>query len=267
MGVYPFHDGHFEDFVPVFESPIKNNVSDAYTDAYTQAFLPQCDALNQASEAATASGDLARASSLYLRTAALYRISRFPIMNSPVKYKAWESQKAVYMKAVQHWTDPITEEMIPHTAASGSDGTSIPVYTRIPSSATSTNRAPTIILINGLDGYRPDNTQRTNEFIKRGWATIIVEVPGTADCPADPSDARSPDRLWDSIFAWMSRKGVFVMGDLVAWGLSTGGFYAVRVAHTHADKLRGSVAQGAGVHYFFGREWLSKVDGHEYPFE
>ena len=189
-----------------------------------------------------------------------------------MKWGAWESQKSVYMKAVQHWTDPIVEELIPHTAASGIegrgvDGSVIPVYTRIPSRASPTNPAPTIILITGLDGYRPDNTQRTNEFIKRGWATIIVEIPGTADCPADPSDPRGPDRLWDIIFAWMAGKGVFDMGNLVAWGLSTGGYYAARVAHTHKGKLKGSVAQGAGVHHFFGREWLDRVDGHEYPFQ
>ena len=28
-----------------------------------------------------------------------------------------------------------------------------------------------------------------------------------------------------------------------------------------------SIAQGAGCHYFFDREWLEKADGHEYPFQ
>lgn len=50
-------------------------------------------------------------------------------------------------------------------------------------------------------------------------------------------------------------------------GLSCGGYYAVRIAHTHKDQLRGSVAQGAGVHRWFERSWLDNVDGHEYPFE
>jgi hypothetical protein len=26
------------------------------------------------------------------------------------------------------------------------------------------------------------------------------------------------------------------------------------------------VGQGAAVHYFFGKEWMDKIDGHEYPF-
>ncbi|KAI9848237.1 MAG: hypothetical protein M1830_007301, partial [Pleopsidium flavum] len=56
------------------------------------------------------------------------------------------------------------------------------------------------------------------------------------------------------------------MTKVVAWGLSTGGYYAVRIAHTHKEKLRGSVAQRAGVHHFFDRQWLKRADDHEYPF-
>ena len=188
-------------------------------------------------------------------------------MNSAVKWKAWEAQKIAYTKAVQGWIDPIVEENIPHDHAIGTDKPTIPVYTRIPSTATPEHRVPTILLITGLDGYRPDNTQRTNEFIKRGWGCVIVEIPGTADCPADPQDPKSPERLWDSILGWMGRKGVFDMDNIVAWGLSCGGYYAVRIAHTHHDRLRGAVAQGAGVHHFFSLEWLDKVDDHEYPFK
>lgn len=188
-------------------------------------------------------------------------------MNSPVKQEAWEAQKASYMKAAGGWTDPIQERLIPHTAASGADGPSIPLYFRVPSTATIENPVPTILLITGLDGYRPDNTQRTYEFLKRGWGCVIAEVPGTADCPADPKDPQSPDRLWDSVLDWMEKEGVFDMGSVVAWGLSTGGYYAARMAHTHEKRLKGAVAHGAGVHHCFDRKWLEKADYHEYPFE
>jgi pimeloyl-ACP methyl ester carboxylesterase len=95
----------------------------------------------------------------------------------------------------------------------------------------------------------------------------VVEIPGTADCPADSADPESPDRLWTSLLEWMAKDGRFDMRRVMVWGLSSGGYYAVRIAHTHKDQLIGTVAQGAGCHYFFDREWLDKVDGHEYPFE
>lgn len=245
---------------------IQNDINDAYSDAYTEAFFPKCTALLDQAASCEAENP-ALASSLYLRVACLYRISRFPIMNSAVKWKAFEAQKSAYLKAVRGWADPVYEESIPHVAAFGADGPSIPVYIRVPSTASPEKRVPTVLLITGLDGYRPDNTQRSYEFVKRGWGCVIAEIPGTADCPADPKDPKSPDRLWDSIFQWMSKKGIFDMSNVVAWGLSTGGYYAVRIAHTHKEKLRGSVAQGAGIHHFFDRHWLERADDHEYPFE
>lgn len=95
----------------------------------------------------------------------------------------------------------------------------------------------------------------------------MVEIPGTADCPADCADPTAPDRLWTSLLDWMAEDGRFDMRRVLVWGLSSGGYYAMRAAHTHAGRLLGCVAQGAGCHYFFDRAWLDKVDGHEYPFE
>jgi hypothetical protein len=51
-GVYPFHDGNFDDFAPIFERLITNDINDQYEDAYTNAFLPTGRRLaKQASEA------------------------------------------------------------------------------------------------------------------------------------------------------------------------------------------------------------------------
>lgn len=204
----------------------------------------------------------------------MYRISRFPYItsfpevSSESKWKAWEAQKNVYMKAATTWDAPMKEVLVPHKARQGADRDTIPVYVRLPAKASGVvgGKVPVVLLITGLDGYRPDNTQRSDEFLARGWASVIAEIPGTADCPADPSDPLSADRLWTSLLDWMEAQGTFDMERVMAWGLSCGGYYAVRIAHTHKERLRGSVAQGAATHFFFGREWIEKADGHEYPF-
>jgi pimeloyl-ACP methyl ester carboxylesterase len=64
----------------------------------------------------------------------------------------------------------------------------------------------------------------------------------------------------------MEKDGRFDMGKILVWGLSSGGYHAVRIAHTHKERLKGVIAQGAGVHEFFDKEWIEKADGHEYPF-
>lgn len=269
--LYPFHDGAFEDFEPVFEQLIAQNVNDGTSIEYTQSFFPVASALEARGDEAAAAQKPQEASDLYLRAACVLRIARFPYVTAfpevscPEKWRAWEWQKSVYMKAGRSWPAPVAEVDIPHARAEGRDRDTIPAYVRVPEAAEG-RPCPAVLLLTGLDGYRPDNTVRCNEFLARGWAAVVVEIPGTADCPADPADPASPDRLWDSVFAWMEQDGRFDMARLLCWGLSAGGYYAIRIAHTHKDRLRGSVAQGAGCHYFFDREWMDKADGHEYPF-
>ncbi len=203
---------------------------------------------------------------LYLRACAVYRIARFPYINSDVKREAYAAQKTAYMKAAALFETPIEDLSIPHTAGTSQDeGKEIPLYIRVPKTASKDKPCPSVILMCGLDGHRPDNTTRSDEFLARGWASIIVDIPGTADCPAARHDATSPDRLWTSILDWMAAQGVYDMRKVMCWGLSAGGHNAVRAAHTHAKRFCGAVGQGAGTHHFFSRAWLEKAKDHEYP--
>ncbi|KAK1461022.1 hypothetical protein CMEL01_15319 [Colletotrichum melonis] len=270
--VYPFHDGQYEDFEPIFEHLIKNNINDGNSTAYTEAFFPIAESLTSKGDEAIMAGNKKEASDLYLRACTVYRIARFPYITAypeiscQVKWKAWEVQKRAYMKAAQSWDCPIDEIDIPHAHAKGGDWKSIPAYVRVPPGASQSKPSPVVILMTGLDGYRPDNTVRSDEFLARGWGSVIVEIPGTADCPADSADPESPDRLWSSVLDWIAADGRFDTSRVMVWGLSSGGYYAIRIAHTHRERLIGSIAQGAGCHYFFDPEWLEKADGHEYPF-
>ncbi|KAI0376949.1 alpha/beta-hydrolase [Hypomontagnella monticulosa] len=277
--VYPFHDGAFEDFEPIFQTLIAQGVNDGSSSEYTDAFIPTARSLEKRGDDAAAKGspeDKIKASNLYLRAACLLRIARFPYLSgfprisNPAKWAAWELQKSIYRKAGALWSSPLSEVMIPHTHAKGRDRDAIPAYVRVPSQSNGKDgktQFPSVILFTGLDGYRPDNTVRCEEFLQRGWAAIVLEIPGTADCPADPADPLSPDRLLDSLFAWMTADGRFDPARVLCWGLSSGGYYAVRAAHTHREKLLGVIAHGAGTHHFFDREWLKHADGHEYPFQ
>ena len=262
--LYPFHDGAFEDFEPIFDALIKKGIHSGYTDEYTREFLPTAERLVSEADKLVSS-DPSAASAVYLRACTVYRIARFPYINSDLKRDVYASQKAAYIKAASTWANPITDVSIPHTAGTSADGPEIPLYVRFPASASKSSPAPTILLITGLDGHRPDNTTRSDEFLARGWASIILDIPGTADCPADRRDPASADRLFTSILSWAARDGRFDTSRIIAWGLSAGGYNAIRIAHTHSKQLAGSVAQGAGCHHFFARDWLEKAQNHEYP--
>lgn len=201
--LYPFHDGQYEDFAPIFETLIKKGIHDGYTDEYTREFLPTCEDLAKRGDAALQKGDKEAAKLLYLRSCAVYRIARFPYINSDLKREAYADQKATYMKAAALFECPITDAEIPHTAGLPNDeGKAVPLYVRYPKGASKEKPCPAVLLMCGLDGHRPDNTVRSDEFLARGWASVIVDIPGTADCPADRKDPTSPDRLWTSILDW-----------------------------------------------------------------
>ncbi|KAK4542975.1 hypothetical protein LTR36_005973 [Oleoguttula mirabilis] len=264
--LYPFHDGKYEDFAPIFETLIQKGIHDGYSVEYTKEFLPTCEELVKKADALVEKGEKKEGVDMYLRACAVYRIARFPYINSDVKKEAYEAQKKAYMKAAALLDTPITDINIPHTAGQANDeGKEIPLYIRIPKGASKAKPCPAVLLLCGLDGHRPDNTTRSDEFLARGWASIIVDIPGTADCPADRKDATSPDRLWTSILDWMASEGVYNMKKILCWGLSAGGHNAIRAAHTHAQRLAGAVGQGAGTHHFFSRAWLEKAKDHEYP--
>lgn len=94
-----------------------------------------------------------------------------------------------------------------------------------------------------------------------------MEIPGTGDSPADTKDPTSPDRVWTTLFDWVERQLEIDQTRKVLWGFSTGGYYAIRVAHTHPKHLAGVVSLGGGCHYMFHPEWLSNADHLEYPFD
>lgn len=96
---------------------------------------------------------------------------------------------------------------------------------------------------------------------------VVVEIPGTGDSPAAPKDPKSPDREYSSLLDWIDTQERIDSKKVCVWGFSTGGYYAIRLAHTHPDRLLGSISLGGGVHHMFDPEWLNEVNHLEYPFE
>ena len=266
-GSHPFIDGKLEDFVPIFETLIDKGINDGYSEEYTKEFLPTAEKLVGSADQLHKEGKNDEAIKIYLRACAVYRIGRYPYIppSGGSKREAYERQKAAYMKAVSLFDCPIQDVNIPHTAGNEQEGPMVSLYVRMPHGASSSTPCPAIIFLCGMDGHRPDNTARSNEFLKRGWASVIADIPGTADCLADRRDPAAVDRLLTSILDWMERCGTYDMKKIVCWGVSAGGYFAIRVAHTHASRLAGAIGHGAATHHFFSRAWLEKAKGHEYP--
>ena len=83
-----------------------------------------------------------------------------------------EAQKEAYAKAGKLWECPLQEVVVEHAHRKGEDRAEIPVYVRVPKGDNNNigkEKWPVVVLMTGLDGYRPDNTVRCEEFLGRGW--------------------------------------------------------------------------------------------------
>lgn len=162
---------------------------------------------------------------------------------------------------------PAHEVMIPHKHAVKGEPSEWPVYLMLPSTAKSSAPVPLLILITGLDGYRTELCVWMEGWRQNGIATLVLEIPGTGDSPAIASDPLSPDRQFSSLLDWVSTQPHLDSAKTCVWGFSTGGYYAIRLAHTHHDRLAGVVSQGGGTHHMFDAEWLQASNHLEYPFD
>ena len=274
--IYPFTDADVDDFDPVFDELRRTSNDDPAIlhrpDDYATPFLPAAHLIVDRAERALADEDDDRARDLFLRAAALYRIARFPINRSPLSTQAWEDGKSAYERGALLLDPPSVTVSIPFVHAdpsAGDEETPIQAYLRLPQGRAPGGGWPVLLFVCGLDAYRTDHTPRTQAHVDRGYATLSFEIPGTGDCPAAPADPSSPDRLMSSIIDWVLAEAGnhgFDPSKIVARGISTGGYYAFRLAHTHADVLFAVVAQGGGCHRMFDPDWIHAQNQMEYPF-
>ncbi|KAF4458737.1 yellowish-green 1 [Fusarium albosuccineum] len=281
LGLYPFSDGKGEDFDRVFDSLIKNSGDDAAVffdpDEYAKPFFPIAEDLVSQARDAEKAGDIDKAREMFLRAGAVYRIARFPINRGRLGQKAWELGKEAYLAASPYLSPPNCEVKIPHRHAASEAGESseavIGACVQIPEGDKPAAGWPIVLFICGLDAYRTDHSSQAGGKLYShhhyGQALVIVDIPGTADSPAARNDLKSPDRLWSSVLEWIDEnkdKYGFDTSRIIARGISTGGYYAMRIAHTHADRLLAVVAQGGASHHVFDSQWIRSQNHMEYPF-
>ena len=247
-------------------------------------FFPKAEELAAEAEQADEEGNKEKASELYLyeahcfdsydskanfcrRASAVYRISRFPAPRSEKQRYAWEEGKRLAKMGLALRERPTKEITISHKHGLENEGKHIQFYYHLPPGASKDKPIPLVMIFTGLDGYRTELAVWIEGWSQKNVGVIVVEIPGTGDSPAAPNDPKSPDREWSSLLDWVDEQPEIDHSRIGLWGFSTGGYYAIRIAHTHHNRLAGVVAQGGGAHYMFHPEWLSHVNRLEYPFD
>lgn len=89
-------------------NPAQKGLKEPYDwDEYAQMFFPKGEELRKIAEEAEQAGEIEKASEYYLRSSAVYRISRFPTPRSEQQRFAWKVGKEVFYKGAGSVTDQI----------------------------------------------------------------------------------------------------------------------------------------------------------------
>jgi hypothetical protein len=255
MRIYPFTYARYEDVERVMTS-LTSYDRDKWASAWSSAALPYEEKAVQAEKA----GDTQSAKENYLLAYQYYRLARFPTINSEGKRQAYRKSQEMLLKAAQYFEVPIERVEIPFIPQ-GNEGNHIVAYLRLPK--TGKKPFPLLFSWGGIDGFKEE--QSNDEVLEHGVATLAIDGPGVGDSPLKGSE--NPERLFETVFDWIGTRREIDAKKVAVWGYSTGGYWAVKVAHIYKDRIACAVSQGGPVHYAFEPEWINQQERGEYAFE
>jgi esterase FrsA len=238
----PFEDIKREDAEKVMAA-LKNLDKDHWAEEWSKIGLGY-EAKGDAAAKAGASGkELAE---IYMHAFDACRVGRYPSPTSPGKLQAFQHSLRMFRKAAKHFDPPLEIIEIPF------EGKKLVGYLQKPPGVA---KPPVVMHWGGVDGWKEDRLKIAKTAMDAGLASLTIDMPGSGENPVlygDPAAERT-------YFAWLDYLPTRndVDGKRVAvWGGSFGAYWAARLAHTAADRIKGAVFHGGNVHYGFQPEWL-----------
>jgi hypothetical protein len=239
--------------------PVIHRLRSVDREAWAQAFGALAAPHEERAARAEATGDKETARKEYLIAYDCYHVARYPAPNSPGKLAAYRKSQENFHKAARYFDPSLERVEMPFKARPGEGAASVGLL-RKPQGV---SKAPVVILWGGIDAFKEERP--SDPYLRVGLATLAIDMPGVADAPLAGSE--DGERLWDAVLDFIAGRSDLDAGRVGIHGGSTGGYWATKVAHTHAARLRAAVNQGGPAHFAFQKEWIVKAQKGEYPFE
>jgi len=182
----------------------------------------------------------------YYQAYEYYRLGRYPVPSSPEKMNCYEGALRCFLKAAPYLDPPLERVEIPF------EGKKVVGYLQIPKGAA---RPPVVMHWGGVDGWKEDRRTNSEPLHKLGFATFTIDMPGAGENPLLGRDPRA-ERTFSAAMDYLERRQELDGRRIAVMGGSFGGYWAAKLAHVEAKRLRGAVNWGAGVHHTFQEEWL-----------
>ena len=191
-------------------------------------------------------GDTNKVRDLYMLAFNYYRIARYPCPVSKATQTAYEHSLRVFRKAATYFDPPLEIVEVPF------EGKTLIGYLQVPLAP---KKPPVIMHWGGVDGWKEDRTKAHRLMHHAGFAAFAIDMPGTGENPVKYMDPAA-DRTFSALIDHLLTRDDIDATRLGVWGGSYGAYWAAKLAHTEAKRLRGAVFQGGNVHYGFQPEWM-----------
>ena len=198
------------------------------------------------------SGKFKEARDAYIQAYAYYATGRYPTPHTPGKMACFHKSLRMYEKAGKYF-DPVLERVeVPF------GDTKIPIYVRVPQNG---QKHPIVINFGGIDSFKAESYEYDEGLQKLGMSTCAMDMPGVGECPIKASP--TAESLFSAVIEYLAKRPDVDAKRIAIMGRSFGGYWAAKMAHVEAQRLRASVVWGGGVHYFFQEDWLRESTNAE----
>jgi dipeptidyl aminopeptidase/acylaminoacyl peptidase len=201
----------------------------------------------------------AQADAAYVRAWRLYYFAQWPVPSSDGKRQAYAKALDAYLKHAGYADPPIEVVRIPF------EGSEIVGYLRLPRERN--GPVPMVLAISGLDSRKETVAETFAAILPQGAGFFAVDGPGTGQAPLKVSE--TADRMFSRVLDYLATRPEVDKSRIAVFGVSFGGYWAAKLAHTERSRLRGVVAQSPAVHDFFQPDYLAKrlLGNREYLFD
>jgi pimeloyl-ACP methyl ester carboxylesterase len=237
----------FEDIKPAdaerVMAALKNLDKDHWAEEWSKVGLSY-EAKGDAAAKAGASGK--ELTEIYMHGFDACRVGRYPSPTSPGKLKAYYDSVRMFRKAAKHFDPPLEVIELPF------EGKTLVGYLQKPPGVA---KPPVVLHWGGVDGWKEDRLKIARTAMDAGLASLTIDMPGSGENPVLYGDP-SAERTYLTWLDYLPMRSDVDCKRVAVWGGSFGAYWAARLAHTAADRIKGAVFHGGNVHYGFQREWL-----------
>jgi pimeloyl-ACP methyl ester carboxylesterase len=191
-------------------------------------------------------GEMKLARDLHLLAFNYFRIARYPCPISDATQKAYERSLASFRQAAKYFDPPLEIVEIP------CEGKKLIGYLQVPRNIP---RPRVLMHWGGVDGWKEDRTKAHPLMHEAGFAAFAVDMPGTGEHPFKYTDPKA-DRAFSAFIDYLLNRNDLDATRLGVWGGSYGAYWAAKLAHTEAKRIKAAVFHGGNVHHGFQPEWM-----------